>query len=96
MLKAFYREAKSVFASASMNLREWGSNSKDFMKFIPHENQAARFELKVLGIKWNLIDDTLSIPCPSIGDANNAWTKWKVLQVISSVFGPLGYFSQPF
>ena len=91
--KDIYTEAKSLFAAASMNLREWASNSKEFMDFVPHEDQAGKFEHKVLGINWHLTDDTLSVPGPSINDDGCVWTKRKVLQVISSVFDPLGYFS---
>ena len=51
-----------------MNLREWASNSKEFMDFVPHEDQARKFEHKVLGINWYLTDDTQSVPGPSIND----------------------------
>ena len=30
--KKLYIESKELFAKASMNLREWGSNSKEFFK----------------------------------------------------------------
>ena len=91
--KDLYAEAKSLFAAASMNLREWASNSKEFMDFLPHKDQAGKFEHKVLGINWHLTNDTLSVPGPSVNDDGGVWTKRKVLQVISSVFDPLGYFS---
>ena len=91
--KDLYVEAKSLFAAASMNLREWASNSKEFMDFVPYEDQARKFEHKVLGINWDLINDMLSVPGPSISNDDCVWTKRKVLQVISSVFDPLGYFS---
>ena len=91
--KDLYVEAKGLFAAASMNLREWASNSKEFMDFVPHEDQAGKLEHKVLGINWDLINDTISVPGPCINDVRCVWTKRKVLQVISSVFDPLGYFS---
>ena len=91
--KDLYVEAKSLFTAASMNLREWASNSKEFMDFVPYEDQAGKFEHKVLGINWDLINDMLSVPGPSISNDGCVWTKRKVLQVISSVFDPLGYFS---
>ena len=31
--KSLYTESKTLFSSASMNLREWGSNSKEFIDF---------------------------------------------------------------
>lgn len=91
--KDLYLEAKSLFAAASMNLREWASNSKEFMDFISQKDQAGKFGHKVLGINWDLINDTLSVPGPSVGNVDYIWTKRAVLQVISSVFDPLGYFS---
>ena len=41
------------------------------------------------------INDTLTVPGPSINGANCVWTKRKVLQVISSVFNLLGYYFFP-
>jgi len=76
-----------------MNLREWASNVKEFMDFLPHKDQAGMFEHKVLGNNWHLTNDTLSVPGPSVKDDGGVWTKRKVLRVISSVFDPLGYFS---
>ena len=63
------------------------------MDFVPHEDQAGKFEHRVLGINWHLTDDTLSVPGPSVYNNGCVWTKRKVLQVISSVFDLLGYFS---
>ena len=91
--KDLYVEAKGLFAAASMNLREWASNSKEFMDFVPQEDQAGKFEHKILGINWDLINDIISVPGPCINDVSCVWTKRKALQVISSVFDPLGYFS---
>ena len=34
--KTLYSEAKSLFATASMNLREWASNLQQFMESVPH------------------------------------------------------------
>ena len=89
-------EAKSLFAATSMNLRERASNSMEFMDFVPHEDQAGKFEHKVLGINSHLTDDTLSVPGPSINDDGCVCTKRKVLQVISSVLIRLVISPQPF
>ena len=37
--KDLYTESKTLFSSASMNLREWGSNSKEFTDFIAEEDR---------------------------------------------------------
>ena len=34
----FYKEAKPLFQSPSMNLREWTSNSKEFIQNIPESD----------------------------------------------------------
>ena len=61
------------------------------MKFIPQQDQAVKSNLKVLGVYWNSVDDTMSIPKTS--NAGAASTKREVLQYIGSIFDLLGYFS---
>ena len=34
----FYKEIKQSFKEASMNMRDWGSNSTDFLKIFPVED----------------------------------------------------------
>ena len=63
--KKFYIESKELFAKASMNLREWGSNSKEFFKFIAEEDKAHGVVCKVLGIVWNTENDTITVPACS-------------------------------
>ena len=91
--KTLYREAKEVFATASMNLREWSSNSEELMSFIPASDRADHSILKVLGLSWNLKNDTLSIPDISVDKVGNANTKREALKIVASVFDPLGYFT---
>ena len=52
-----YIEGKQVFSTASMNLREWASNSEELMKLIPTQDRANISGIKVLGISWNLKND---------------------------------------
>ena len=88
-----YTESKLIFAKASMNLREWASNSQDLMKFIPEQDKANSSIIKVLGMNWNLNSDTLSLPALPDDGTKDANTKRKVLQVVASIFDPLGYFA---
>ena len=76
-----------------MNLREWGSNSKEFMNFVAEQDRASGFTYKVLGVTWNLISDTLIVPGPSYNKLAENFTKREVLQFIASIFDPLGYYS---
>ena len=45
----FYKEAKTLFQSSSMNLREWASNSKEFLENIPQSDRTNGDIMKVLG-----------------------------------------------
>lgn len=63
--KVLYTEAKKLFNTASMNLREWASNSEQFMAFIPVEDRVGKFDCqKILGINWNAVSDELSASKP--------------------------------
>ena len=88
--KSLYAKGKHLFETASMNLREWASNCEEFVKFVPQQDQAVNPNQKVLGVYWNLNDDTMSIPMSNVEAAS---TKREVLQRIGSIFDPLGYFS---
>ncbi|CAG2201796.1 unnamed protein product [Mytilus edulis] len=87
-----YKEAKQIFSDASMNLREWASNSQKFLKCIPKEDQANREKLKVLGLTWTIKDDTLTVNSAR-NDNMFPVTKREVLQRVASVFDPLGFFT---
>jgi len=91
--KALYNEAKSLFGATSMNLREWASNSHQFMESIPQPDRAANSVQKILGIKWNLSNDMLSIPGSSAEKIESVSTKREVLHVTSRIFDPLGFFA---
>ena len=91
--KALYTEAKKLFLTASMNMRDWASNSKEFMEFVPQQDKANSHEHNVLGLTWNLASDELTVPGPSNSKMDHASTKREILKVIASIFDPLGYFS---
>jgi len=73
--KALYSEAKALVSSASMNLREWASNSQQFMEFILQADKAVNSDQGILGIKWSLSCDTLTIPGSSIDKIDSVSTK---------------------
>jgi len=91
--ESLYTESKTLFSSASMNLREWGSNSREFISFIGEKDQASTVTVKVLGIIWDCEKDSLVIPGPTRSNLEEASTKHQVLQVIGYVFDQLGYYS---
>ena len=77
--KEFYSESKEVFHQSSMNLREWGSNSKKFLKSIPEQDRVKETITKVLGILWNTVADQLAVKgskpaeCSSKGEVLNLY-----------------------
>ena len=88
-----YVEARNIFQAASMNLREWMSNSTEFLSLIPDNDRAHGENIKVLGIHWNPKEDNLRIKAPNIEMLNAVDTKRKLLQTVATIFDPLGYFS---
>lgn len=84
---AFYRESKGIFQLASMNLREYASNSQPFYDLLSKEDKIGNQLVKVLGLIWNTSTDKFSMKTPSM---DKAVTKRGVLQTIGSIYDPLG------
>ena len=58
-----YEEAKHIFKKAAMNLREWNSNCSEFLECLPNgEGSITSGITKVLGLFWDPVGDTLSVP----------------------------------
>lgn len=93
----FYKESKQYFQEASMDLTQWASNSEELMKSIPEADYGKWKEpskdTKVLGIKWNLKSDTISIPDIKHEKFDSVRTKRGVAEAIATIFDPLGYCS---
>ena len=88
--REFYSESKEVFQESSMNLREWGSNSKAFLKSIPEQDRVKETITKVLGILWNTVADQLAVKGSKPTECSS---KREVLKSIATVFDPLGFFT---
>ncbi|XP_062602892.1 uncharacterized protein LOC134264633 [Saccostrea cucullata] len=91
--RKLYTDAKEIFSTMSMNLRDWASNSTEFSQCIPQADQANRETIKILGLSWKLSEDSLFINSPKDETHIPPITKRKVLQRIASVFDPLGFFT---
>ena len=88
---AVYEEAKSVFQRASMNLREWTTNSTAARATLPADDIVTTRHVKVLGLQWDTHDDVLSIAGSSCTlSAAAPATKRIVLQAVSALYDPLG------
>jgi len=90
-----YQEAKAMFKKASMNLREWSSNSEEFLDLLPTEEKSnvENDEIKVFGLRWNRMNDTLHISGVGRVLCNNVVTKRDVLHTVAGIFDPLGLVS---
>lgn len=80
----FKEEATEIMATGKFNLRDWIWNS---------QSDIQRKEVSVLGLTWNLTDDTLS--CDIMKDdvqiADGPLTKRKVLSITHQIFDPVGF-----
>ena len=85
-----YQNCKKIFGEASMNLRDWLSNSQELNCNFREEDKMKEKITKVLGLLWNVKFDVLSIPTKKFIDMQMATTKREVLIAIASIFDPLG------
>ena len=88
----FYSATKSLFHSANMNLRQWGTNSTGVRDQIDKSQRVDQQTIKVLGLQWNQDDDKMSFTKLKDEPAQ-ILTKRFILHFASSVFDPLGYAS---
>ena len=75
-----------------MNLREWASNSSEFVDSLPEADQAKGTQHKCLGLNWDTAADAMMTPAIRAID-QIIRTKREVLQAISMFFDPLGFHS---
>lgn len=79
-----------MFNDASMNLREWVSNSTTVSEFIPEKDRSDVRSTKVLGHIWNIENDTLSLKPTKVSNVPERPTKRSTLKEIAEVFDSLG------
>jgi transposase InsO family protein len=88
-----YELVTERLASAGFNLRDWISNSKKFNETLPpNKRNSAEGEVKILGMEWNLNDDTMSVKF-SDEPVSYQVTLRLALSVLAAVFDPLGLCS---
>ena len=92
LVDKLYKEAKTLFQSPSMNLREWTANFSEFLQNIPEWDRSSAETMKVLGTSWNLTADTIFIN-GSHSLSSEVTTKRDALQSVSRIYDPLGLFS---
>ena len=89
----FYNGAKAIFSDASLNLREWLSNSSDVNNILPAADKSSCRTTKVLGHIWDTENDSISLKNTVMPTEAQEPTKRIVLKTIASVFDPQGLFS---
>ena len=88
-----YHQAKATFQLASMNLREWLSNSSEVMAHFGPSDVSNTQNAKVLGLSWAVQTDTLSLPAVKIAACPANITKRHVVQEVCRIYDPLGWAS---
>ena len=71
-----------------MNLREWSSNSREFLNCLSVEERSIGKVLRVFGLLWNHVEDYIQIP--TFRFEGSTVTKREVLSYISRIYDPLG------
>ena len=84
-----YKEAKKNFHDASVNLRDWISNSKFANENTSPDDLMKERVTKVLGLIWNVTADGFSISTKKLENIEEAKTKLHVLASLASIFDPL-------
>ena len=88
-LLQIYPEANSILATANMPLQQWVTNSRVLRNKVNKEEEEKMLdEVKVLGMNWDSIADTLNLVTPTWGSLPT--TKRSLLSEISTVYDPLG------
>ena len=84
-----YLESKNIFERASINLREWISNSLEFLNLLPESEIVKGDSVKSFGIPWNYTEDYLQIGGINFTYVDESPTKRGVLKVLAKIFDPL-------
>ena len=91
----FYRQARKCYGAAGFELREWVTNSPALEELIetdslgPKENSNM---VNILGITWNISEDTLSIPMIKYKELT-LLTKRIVVSETARLFDPVGFLT---
>ncbi|GFX85034.1 uncharacterized protein TNCV_4998631 [Trichonephila clavipes] len=94
------KNAIKILKDANMNLRKFKTNSKELRK-LRNENgigdvcESGERSLKVLGIIWNLNNDTFNLDAQPLLELikNLKNSKHCVLKTVAKIFDPIGFIS---
>ena len=94
--KVLYRDLKKLWAKAGMETHKWLSNSFELLEYIPEKERGVKLTIsdnqndstKALGVRWDHQLDVLTFNSQNISISKI--TKRLFLQIMASVFDPLG------
>ena len=81
-----YLESKDIFKKASMNLREWISNSSQFLNLLPKMEVARGDIVRIFGVTWNCVEDHLQINGVDLCNFDVLPTKREIFKIIARIF----------
>ena len=92
---------QTVLATGGFNLTNWTSNNLEFNQSIPESDRSNSAPInpnkkvidRVLGVKWNTIDDCYLLEPTNFQDTPKELTQRTLLKYVSSIFDPLGMSS---
>jgi len=85
-----FTESRNIFRKVSMNLREWVSNSQEFLDSLPDGQKIKECIVKLFGKQWNRIKDYIQIVNVTIPSPNTIITKREVLSYVAKIYDSLG------
>ncbi|GFY51335.1 integrase catalytic domain-containing protein [Trichonephila inaurata madagascariensis] len=88
-LEKFIEESKTVLSTAKVELRGWEHSYSDLESydFLPPEGKS----ISVLGLRWHLKTDSLTIDLRDCVEDDTPVTKRKILSTVHKIFDPLGF-----
>ena len=86
----FYHQGKAIMAAGGWNLRQFDSNSKEFLSHLPENDLVPGGSKSVLGLGWDRDQDIFYPVNHYDGVDLQARTKRDVLRLISMNFDPFG------
>lgn len=83
-----------LLSSGGFHLKKWASNSPELLNGIPVDDQLPSGAMRVLGLVWNPVSDTLGFPIDEmVINDDKPITKRLVLAQTAKLYDPSGYAS---
>ncbi len=91
---SFYTSARTLMTPGGFNMRSWASNNTAVKSIAAKDNLLNdNPKPKVLGMKWDIANDTLLYPNNVTTSQSTSATKREVLRASSKVYDPIGFLN---